>query len=79
MERKRSVRRQRRYERPFAKKCKDLCRQFIAFLFSNVGIIGLVVSIVVFFAFSGDPRQQMTSVGFLMRGWGGKAGLFGEI
>ncbi|CAH1382271.1 hypothetical protein MTP99_006204 [Tenebrio molitor] len=51
MERKRSVRRQRRYERPFAKKCKDLCRQFIAFLFSNVGIIGLVVSYTIAGAF----------------------------
>lgn len=43
MERKRSVRRQRK-RKTFAKKCREYCRQFIAFLFSNVGIILLVVS-----------------------------------
>ncbi|CAH0549384.1 unnamed protein product [Brassicogethes aeneus] len=42
MERKRSVRRPRRRQ-TFAKKCKEYARQFIAFLFSNVGIILLVV------------------------------------
>ncbi|XP_049824836.1 TWiK family of potassium channels protein 7 isoform X2 [Aethina tumida] len=42
MERKRSVRRQRK-RKTFAKKCREYCRQFIAFLFSNVGIILLVV------------------------------------
>lgn len=44
MERKRSSRR-RRYKRPFLTKCKEFFRQFVAFLFSNIGIIGLVVSI----------------------------------
>ncbi|XP_018570605.1 TWiK family of potassium channels protein 18 [Anoplophora glabripennis] len=43
MERRRSVRRQRKYKRPWFKKCKEYVRQFIAFLFSNVGIIMLVV------------------------------------
>ncbi|XP_045466134.1 TWiK family of potassium channels protein 7 [Harmonia axyridis] len=43
MERKRSVRRQRRYERSFGKRCKEFFRSLVAFLFSNVGIIGLVV------------------------------------
>ncbi|KAL3270713.1 hypothetical protein HHI36_021241 [Cryptolaemus montrouzieri] len=43
MERKRSVRRHRRYEKSYAKRAKEYCRTFIAFLFSNVGIIGLVV------------------------------------
>lgn len=45
MERRRSVRRQRRYRQPWYKKCKEYVRQFIAFLFSNVGIIMLVVSL----------------------------------
>ena len=40
MERKRSVR--RRQKPPFAERAKDHCRQFTAFLFSNVGIIILV-------------------------------------
>ncbi|KAJ8917298.1 hypothetical protein NQ315_002316 [Exocentrus adspersus] len=43
MERRRSVRRQRRYKRPWYKKLKEYVRQFLAFLFSNVGIICLVV------------------------------------
>ncbi|XP_030754911.1 potassium channel subfamily K member 18 [Sitophilus oryzae] len=44
MDRRRSVRRQgRRYRRPWFKKCKEYARNFIAFLFSNVGIIGLVI------------------------------------
>ncbi|KAK9880630.1 hypothetical protein WA026_011871 [Henosepilachna vigintioctopunctata] len=43
MERKRSVRRHRRGERSFAKRCKDYIRHFVAFLFSNLGIIGLVI------------------------------------
>ncbi|KAL1502468.1 hypothetical protein ABEB36_007604 [Hypothenemus hampei] len=44
MERRRSVRRLgRRYRRPWLKKCKEYIRNFIAFLFSNVGIIGLVI------------------------------------
>lgn len=41
MERKRSVR--RRQKKPFAERAKDHCRLFTAFLFSNVGIIILVV------------------------------------
>lgn len=41
MERKRSVR--RRQKPPLAERAKDHCRQFTAFLFSNVGIIILVV------------------------------------
>ncbi|KAG5891318.1 hypothetical protein JTB14_036886 [Gonioctena quinquepunctata] len=43
MERSRSLRRHRRYRKPWLKKCREFIRQFIAFLFSNVGIIGLVV------------------------------------
>lgn len=41
MERKRSIK--RRKTKPFAERAKDSCRQFTAFLFSNVGIIILVV------------------------------------
>jgi hypothetical protein len=41
MERKRSVR--RRQKPPFAERAKDHCRKCTAFLFSNVGIILLVV------------------------------------
>ncbi|CAH1129869.1 unnamed protein product [Ceutorhynchus assimilis] len=44
MDRRKSFRRQsRRYRRPWLKKCKEFIRTFIAFMFSNVGIIGLVV------------------------------------
>ncbi|KAK3927096.1 TWiK family of potassium channels protein 7, partial [Frankliniella fusca] len=44
MERKRSVRRGwRRPRKPLGEKIKDFLRQFVAFMFSNVGIIGLVV------------------------------------
>lgn len=45
MDRKRSVRsRQGRYgRRSLFKRCKECTRKLIAFLFSNVGIIGLVV------------------------------------
>ncbi|XP_066148876.1 potassium channel subfamily K member 18 [Euwallacea fornicatus] len=44
MERRRSIRRPiRRYRRPWLKKCKEYVRNFIAFMFSNVGIIGLVI------------------------------------
>ncbi|CAG9861990.1 unnamed protein product [Phyllotreta striolata] len=43
MERKRSVRRRRKTaRRSWLKQCKEFLRQFIAFLFSNVGIILLV-------------------------------------
>lgn len=41
MERKRSVR--RRQKPPFSQRAKDHCRSFTAFMFSNVGIIFLVV------------------------------------
>lgn len=45
MDRKRSIRRVGRYERPsLFKRFKECTRKFVAFLFSNVGIIGLVVS-----------------------------------
>lgn len=40
MERKRSIR--RRQKPPFAERFKDHCRNFTAFMFSNVGIIFLV-------------------------------------
>lgn len=46
MERKRSVRRgypSRRPQKPLGEKIKDFLRHFVAFMFSNVGIIGLVV------------------------------------
>lgn len=43
MERKRSTRRKKYYHKSWTKKCKEYCRSFIAFLFSNVGIIGLVI------------------------------------
>ncbi|XP_060533772.1 TWiK family of potassium channels protein 7 [Cylas formicarius] len=44
MDRRRSIRRSgRRYRRPWLKKCKEYVRNFVAFMFSNVGIIGLVV------------------------------------
>lgn len=42
MERKTSFRR-RLPKKPFAARAKDGCRQFTAFMFSNVGIIILVV------------------------------------
>jgi len=41
MERKRSLR--RRQKPPFAERAKEHCRKFTAFMFSNVGIIMLVV------------------------------------
>lgn len=46
MAQRRSIRRygSRKYKKPFGERCKDLLRSFIAFMFSNVGIIGLVVS-----------------------------------
>lgn len=43
MERRRSGRR-RHTKLPFAQRAKEHCRQFTAFLFSNVGIIILVVA-----------------------------------
>ncbi|KAF2900338.1 hypothetical protein ILUMI_05848 [Ignelater luminosus] len=50
MDRKVSVRR-RRYRKPWTEKCKDYFRNFLAFMFSNVGIIGLVVGYTVAGAF----------------------------
>lgn len=43
MERRRSIRRRQAYKTPLGEKLKDFLRQFVAFMFSNVGIIGLVV------------------------------------
>ncbi|XP_050300149.1 potassium channel subfamily K member 15 [Anthonomus grandis grandis] len=52
MERRRSTRRpNRRYRRPWLKKCKEYIRTFIAFMFSNVGIIGLVIGYTIAGAF----------------------------
>lgn len=42
MERKKSIRRPRQ-KPPFGQRAKDGCRKFTAFMFSNVGIILLVV------------------------------------
>lgn len=43
MERKPSFRRRQHIKKPFSERAKEHCRQFTAFLFSNVGIIILVV------------------------------------
>lgn len=45
MERQRSVKRRHNHvpKPPFAERAKESCRQFTAFMFSNVGIIILVV------------------------------------
>uniref|UniRef100_A0A1B6DH55 Potassium channel domain-containing protein n=1 Tax=Clastoptera arizonana TaxID=38151 RepID=A0A1B6DH55_9HEMI len=43
MERKRSSRRYVRRQKTWTQRCKDFIRQFVAFLFSNVGIIVLVI------------------------------------
>lgn len=43
MDRKRSVRRPKYHKPPFLKRAKETCRKFTAFMFSNVGIILLVV------------------------------------
>ncbi|XP_069699067.1 potassium channel subfamily K member 9 [Periplaneta americana] len=52
MERKRSTRRYGRYrKKTWGQKCKDFFREFIAFMFSNVGIIGLVVGYTIAGAF----------------------------
>lgn len=40
-----------RYEKSWKEKCKDYLRQFIAFMFTNVGIIGLVVAYTIAGAF----------------------------
>ncbi|GLH04687.1 Uncharacterized protein GBIM_10342 [Gryllus bimaculatus] len=50
MERKRS-RRYRYRQKSLGQKIKDFLRQFIAFMFSNVGIIGLVVGYTILGAF----------------------------
>ncbi|XP_047098397.1 TWiK family of potassium channels protein 18 [Schistocerca piceifrons] len=52
MERKRSSRRYRyRPRKSWAERCKDYLRHFLAFMFSNVGIIGLVVGYTIAGAF----------------------------
>lgn len=43
MERKRSSRRYGRRQKTWTQRCKDFIRQFVAFLFSNIGIIVLVI------------------------------------
>ncbi|KFB44015.1 AGAP004718-PA-like protein [Anopheles sinensis] len=61
MERKRSIR--RRQKPPFAERAKDHCRNFTAFMFSNVGIIFLVVlymiaGAVMFIAIEGNEALE---------------------
>ena len=53
MERKRSSRRgyPARRRKPLGEKIKDFLRNFVAFMFSNVGIIGLVVGYTIVGAF----------------------------
>jgi len=53
MERKRSSRHRQRYRKrkSTCDKIKDFIREFIAFMFSNVGIIGLVVGYTICGAF----------------------------
>jgi hypothetical protein len=53
MERKRSSRHRQRYRKrkSTCDQIKDLVREFIAFMFSNVGIIGLVVGYTICGAF----------------------------
>lgn len=43
MDRRRIPRRYLKRRKTWAQKCKDYIQQFVAFMFSNVGIIGLVV------------------------------------
>ncbi|XP_031330968.1 TWiK family of potassium channels protein 7 isoform X2 [Photinus pyralis] len=43
--------RRRKYRKRWAEKCKDYIRNFLAFMFSNIGIIGLVVGYTVAGAF----------------------------
>nr|XP_022907832.1 TWiK family of potassium channels protein 18-like [Onthophagus taurus] len=51
MDRQRSFRRRRRSRQSLAKQVKECLRKFIAFMFSNVGIIGLVVGYAIAGAF----------------------------
>ncbi|XP_044738473.1 TWiK family of potassium channels protein 18 [Chrysoperla carnea] len=67
MDRKRSVRRsmRRQYKKPLNEKLKDYFRNFIAFMFSNVGIVGLVVGYTIagafiFMAIEGESSKQRT-------------------
>ncbi|KAK9730570.1 Ion channel [Popillia japonica] len=72
MERQRSIRRRRRNEKNFAKKCKEYFRSFIAFMFSNVGIIGLVVGYAIAGAFifiyieEGYAKPSNLTIGYNM-------------
>ncbi|KDR09567.1 hypothetical protein L798_00526, partial [Zootermopsis nevadensis] len=72
MERKRSSRRygSGRYRRKsWGQKCKDYFREFIAFMFSNVGIIGLVVGYTIAgaFVFSAIEGGDTPSAGARVR------------
>ncbi|KAF5303260.1 hypothetical protein FQA39_LY09999 [Lamprigera yunnana] len=63
MDRQFSVRR-RKYRKRWTEKCKDYFRNFLAFMFSNVGIIGLVVGYTVAGAFifiniEGDTEELL--------------------
>ncbi|KAK6636445.1 hypothetical protein RUM43_010106 [Polyplax serrata] len=53
-----------RYEKSCKEKCKDFLRQFIAFMFTNVGIIGLVVAYTIagafmFIAIEGNEGESL--------------------
>uniref|UniRef100_A0A1B0EWN9 Potassium channel domain-containing protein n=1 Tax=Phlebotomus papatasi TaxID=29031 RepID=A0A1B0EWN9_PHLPP len=66
MERKRSVRRRQSQKLPFAERAKDHCRKFTAFMFSNVGIILLVVLYTIagafmFIAIEGDGDLERSA------------------
>jgi predicted lysophospholipase L1 biosynthesis ABC-type transport system permease subunit len=66
MERKRSSRRYAARQKTLGAKCKDYLRQFIAFMFSNVGIIGLVVGYTIAGAFVFQAIEgQQASLPFL--------------
>lgn len=63
MHRKRSSRRNSRPKKSWIQKCKDCLRQLLAFLFSNVGIICLVVGYtsagaVMFMKIEGEGGEQ---------------------
>ena len=66
MERKRSTR--RRTHKTWGQRCKDYLREFVAFMFSNVGIIGLVVGYTIAGAFvfqaieGGEPPEANVQV-----------------
>jgi hypothetical protein len=70
MERRRPVLRygsSRYRKKSWGQKCKEYFREFLAFMFSNVGIIGLVVGYTiagafVFRAVEGDSELHATSV-----------------